>query len=571
MTEASFWILLLGINFVMFLPAYLINIRQQANPFFFFKFQGDSLKDKIFAFYLRKSSDPFRVHSDYTIAVLIFLLLKCNDCPIWILGIIFTISVSSLLYGAIMAYVFRRKTVLKSDLSLLKAGLIIFKYWKYLLIFFFLLFFLGLYYVGIYFSKILLYFSIPSWQLLLALAFIISISFIKPKSLRYDPFFLTFFSGFLHLWNSNKRGKKYDYILDKSLEFFESKNVFNNLDLCTKPNIRVFCIESYGSICFKDKNIYNHLSPTIKHFNLIFKNKKLHTASTLSIPPIFSGGSWMSYTSFLFGFKIDDIELYNILFKYNKNFNYYQSLFRWLKSKGYAIFLINPLSGGYDRNIDWKSVQNCFSYDKFIGWKNIDYKGKTFKYLDVGYSPADQYSVNKSMEIINRSQRTPNALFFISLNSHIPFSSPINIEKNWKKLNNENYDYPTTGNAKKNLMSKYKKAINYQLGYIFDLINRETNHSKDDIYILFGDHQPPFITNEKLGLETPIHVLSTNKNLIKSLCKNGFYEGLNIDINKDFSIKHEAFFSIFMNALNYAYGKNPNLEVPIFSNGIQFE
>jgi phosphoglycerol transferase MdoB-like AlkP superfamily enzyme len=222
-----------------------------------------------------------------------------------------------------------------------------------------------------------------------------------------------------------------------------------------------------------------------------------------------------------------------------------------------------PLGGGYDSLVDWNVVKRSFSYDHLIDWNRLDYRGKTCKFIDVGISPPDQFSLGKAKEIIDKFNHNPYSLFFIGLNSHYPFDSPLNIEENWRKI--ESINFQITGKDKTNLLDKYKKSINYQLHVWADYISK--NGSPDDVYIIFGDHQPPFITDDNYGKDTPIHIITQKEEIISDLQSLGFNNRIEPE-NKEAVINHEGFYSIFMSLLNKHFGSDKTLELNHLKNGI---
>lgn len=559
----------------MWIPSYLINIKNNPNPFFFFNLKESSLRDKIFALYLRESSDFFRLHSDFVIGILVCILVGFTNTKAAIVcGVVGMISLAAMSYGAVITHIFKRMTALKSDMDFAKVGLVLAKGWKYVILLLIVLIFGLFYFISYQASLLLLQYDISRILIIAVLILLIPVTFLKPRSFRYYVFRMTTFSGILHIWNSFKRGNRYNFVLDKSEEFYENKNIYEDLELKTKPNILVLCVESYGSINVRDEELRESNRNTLSTFDEKLKSNNLFVASGLSIPPLFAGGSWLSYSTLLFGIRIDDTSLYNILFKNNKSFEKYKSLFRWTKSKGYTNFLINPLGGGYEKDIDWSTVDKNFSADHCLDWNAFDFQGKVFKFMDVGYCPPDQFTLNRSNELIKDrlkeegKNEEPYANFFITLNTHFPYSSPEHIVDDWKELNTD-IDYSETGNEKTNLKDKYRRAIKYQLEFISDYIKK--NDDGNTIYLLFGDHQPPMITDDKMGLETPIHVIAPNEKLLQPFLEQGFEKGMSIQNTKGNRIWHEGFLSLFMQGLNSAYGQNPDKKYPYLPSGIVFK
>jgi hypothetical protein len=55
--------------------------------------------------------------------------------------------------------------------------------------------------------------------------------------------------------------------------------------------------------------------------------------------------------------------------------------------------------------------------------------------------------------------------------------------------------------------------------------------------------------------------------LTEELCKHGFIPGLDLSGYKGSGIKHAGFLSIFMRAVNRAFGENPELDIKVKSDG----
>jgi hypothetical protein len=249
---------------------------------------------------------------------------------------------------------------------------------------------------------------------------------------------------------------------------------------------------------------------------------------------------------------------YNSLFQNQSNFKGYESMIHYFKNQGYRASMIATL-GGYDEfDVDWEKVKNAYPMDSFVKWGDIQYNGKL---LNSTCAP-DQYSLWKGMEIIESKYTEPKISLFSTLNSHCNWHSPLAIEDDYQRINGNN-DFETTSNTNKPRKENYVSSIIYQLETVFDYVYK----NPDKIYIIFGDHQPPFITSDSVGFETPLYVLSTNKNLIDRFRQEGFNEDLSSLKN---NIKHEGFYSLFMKSFLPVYA-NSGATLPILPNGIIFE
>ena len=72
---------------------------------------------------------------------------------------------------------------------------------------------------------------------------------------------------------------------------------------------------------------------------------------------------------------------------------------------------------------------------------------------------------------------------------------------------------------------------------------------ENSVFILVGDHQPPFLTKHTFGMQSPLHLISTNAELIKFALEAGFREGLHPGEAMQDDFKHEDFYPFFIQAL----------------------
>jgi len=180
--------------------------------------------------------------------------------------------------------------------------------------------------------------------------------------------------------------------------------------------------------------------------------------------------------------------------------------------------------------------------------------------------PPDQFTISKDLEIVKKG-RAPYTIFYTTINSHFPFDSPLEVNENWKKLNDTNHAFKTTLDGDHNILDRYALSIDYTLNCVFDIVDK--NIQNDDIFILYGDHQPTALTDEKYGKETQMHIFSRDENFIKEWNRFGYKKGIIPEAGND-HIKFEGFYSALMTCLNKCYGTNPDLKIPDFKNGLDF-
>ncbi len=561
-----FWIELCLVNILFFSVPYVLNINNQLNPFHFFFNKGINLKTKFKFFYSKSSSDPLKIFVEYSVIILIAIQFNFDiNISSIIAGLVGLIGVVLILYVGIFRFIFRKPPMILSDWGFTKVGITLLKNKKYV-IFILLVFGLIFLFRGLYlFSFHLLSIQPNKISIYMVLPVILVLGYFNALSYGYYGFYnRTFYSPFVHFVRNIKESAKFNYLLGKDEEYFKKFNLYEDLMLESKPNIVIINIESYGSINLRDDYFKNEIVKKLKEKEDILKQSDFYSASAFSTPPMFAGGSWLSYTTLLFGTNVSDQNQYELLMKGNKGFDAYQSLPRYLRSNGYKNIYLCPLGGGFLQNVEWDVVSTNLDSHQYITFDDLEYEGKTLNFMDLGISAPDQYSINKAKETIDKNTDQPYSLFFCTLNSHTPFNSPLKIEKNWSDI--PSMDFKTNADLTTK-RDKYKSSIKYQLDFIFDYIRE--NKNDNTIYLLFGDHQPPYITKNEMGWETLIHIIAKDKNFIESFKQNGFSKELIIEDSQK-PIKHEGVMSLFMKALLRTYGTNSSKELPYLENGVEF-
>jgi hypothetical protein len=327
----------------------------------------------------------------------------------------------------------------------------------------------------------------------------------------------------------------------------------------------IICIESYGSVVHRDPRYAAGVSDLFRDYERQLTNAGYGFASTHSEAPLFAGGSWLSYASFTYGVAVTDLQLFDALFTHPSNFARYESLFHVLNRNGYENVLLCPLGGVDLHTVDWASVDRCFQAQRKILYADLGYVGPRVNYFGLirRHSPLDQYSLNFAYERAQRTSRGPFSLFFCTLNSHFPWHSAPKAVADWQTLNDPNASLATLHDV--SMLDRYVAAIRYQLDYTLRFAVQRSGDAP--LIILFGDHQPPVITPESMGKKTPVHVLSRNRALVDVFLEQGFAPRIDLAGIEPRAIRHEGFLSLFMKAMNAAYGTSRALDLPYRERG----
>lgn len=553
----GFWSYLLLFNFCFFLPYYILNFKNQPNPFHFLTSGKITVWNKVRFIYSKISSDPFRINFEFTLLILIGLWVgQQSSLAVITCTIVGVLTWILIIYAGIMKYIFHRDPVFKSDWQLIQYGLQMThrqRYWLFPLIALVLLLMIGICY---YFSYHLLSMSVDLRPILYVIVVLTALGLIKSHRVRYDKYFnRTVLSSLMYSYRNWTNSGKYDFLMGKDEDYFKSLSPIRSLDLKDRPNLNIFCIESYGGVVYEDAVIRDIVLPAIQRFEHRLRDKGYHIASGLSESPQIGGGSWKCYSTFNYGMKIDDDLLYNLLFKNLDGFQSYKSIFHLFKDQGYTNYLLCPLGNYAEGTVDWDLINRNFHSDHYLEYKDMEYTGTPLRFFGNTESPPDQYSIHKAAEIICCHDDDPYFLFFTSLNSHYPFTSPTRVLDDWKSLNDPNQDIGTLQRSDYDLKTLYGKAIAYQLEVFLDYIDR----SEEELFVLFGDHQPPFVEHTDSGKATPVHIISKSAKLVDEFKQHRFSEGLLPP--SETLIKHEGFLSIFVAGMQRAYGSGEDNEV----------
>jgi len=558
----------LVVNSLIFVSAYLLNRKRSSflpmqlfsKPFSISNFFANSVR--------RYNFDIFRFAGDFAFLVIVIMLLK-NISPLSFSKVVLSCYVLFAIihqtYYHSIKYIYNTEPLLLNDHILIKRGLSIafhgFKGWFFLGIVLFLIvagFIIKLcsiftYYIYIYPGLNFIFLSF------LFLVVICSIYTYK----RYTNFksvygFLCFIMPSVKFYENVKTSIQQKETLRQLKQLpFKKLNKSSRLEAVTKKNIFFIAVESYGSLIY-DLPQFSNFKQLIDQLQSKLCLAGWKVATTYSESPISGGTSWLSYSTLLKGIHIDSESIYSYLFSDDVHLTY-QPFMQRLQNNGYETYLLSSI-GGYEKmKIPWQKTLDFLGIQHLIKYNDLFYTGKHFGF---GPSPPDQYSLHKAHAIIKEKVRNhPFALFWLTLNSHYPWDSPQDIVENWQTLNHKKDKYWTDTQLSNSM--KYEKAVTYQLQFLIDFIlNKGT---EDDIFILVGDHQP-FHIGELKNNNTPLHIISKDKQFIEAFEHYDFNNGLTPFNTNKINIKHAGVQSLLIKVLNQVYGNS--IKSTYYKNGI---
>lgn len=331
---------------------------------------------------------------------------------------------------------------------------------------------------------------------------------------------------------------------------------YSQFDLVKRPPIYIIFVESYGSVILKRndwRSLYGELTARLEQD---LASAGWHAASALSLAPTWGGGSWMSYTSALFGLRVSsDPQYYALLDKYEAGG--FPDLGQFLKEQGYHYYRLTALSMGLPES-QWERYASFFGVDRWLQYEDLNFVGPEYGW---GPAPPDQYSLNFARETMRSETMEPFLFFTITQNSHYPWApQPVLIES-WKQLNMPGPPPPPSSELIEHAERRqnYWSAIEYQLEMLTDFIISEPN--EDAVFVLLGDHQPPRVSRREDGWDTPLHIIAKDALFVASFSEYGLTKGLAV-WEPEPALRHEGFLSMFVRQLLTAYGDGA--ELPLY-------
>lgn len=563
----KFIVFLFLINFIIFSPRYFLGLPKVWNPLAFL-FVKNTLRVKFRSLFYSRNIDPLRLAFEFSLMSLLFSTISFdNTIAIGLLSIVATVSLLFSVYIGVVSVYLQKTPVIKSDWMLLNDSMAFFKGVRLLAVCVLLIVAVLVFVMFYYLNSVLL---TQDANPFLNIIFFCLISFLGLRRWNWLTLakyrFTTVFSPIIYTMKSFQSSNRFKNFPDYSKEEIIKENKFTNIRLRKKPNLHIISLESYGSIVYQEPDLFKNVLESLEKWNRRYAESKIYSTSSYTVPPLFASGTKFSYSTLLFGMVIEDDIKEDLLFHNLKNFHHYESLFHLTKREGYTNFLLNGILGDFENLVDFEKVKKSLNFDTLLHNDHLGYEGQKLKFMKIRECPPDQFTIGKGLEIAKRSNK-PYTFFYPSLNSHVFFDSPISIVEDWKQLNDVAYRYETTMDENKPVFDRYIESIDYAMNAVFDIIHKTIE--EDDIFILYGDHQPSKITDQKYGKDTQMHIVSRNKDFIKEWEKYGFTDGIIPELGGD-HLKFEGFYSALMTCLNKCYGADPDLDIPYFKDGLAF-
>jgi hypothetical protein len=550
-----FWLLFFSLSVLLFLPLYLLNIETSTllPPWpSFAKGWWAALQSLVI---WRENLDPFRLSLEWTLLIALWSNLRRLHHPFlqWAIIAFYLLALVYETYEAIMVSIYHVDPIFYSQYFLARDGLPFLARNLQTSGWFYLALVGGLAVVGL---------------ILVTLISLLLSSAAQPKFHRVAPLSMALLTGLaLFVAVRYQHNTARPEMVVSSLAFKIQQNIaasrqlyhdivnfddgavrmaYNYADyqLPHKPDIYLIFVESYGGVLYKRPDYRWAYTNLLNRLEAQLEQAGWQSASTLSDSPTWGGGSWMAYTSLLFGLRIDNHPQYlSLLNKYQVQ--HYPHLGRYLQSQGYYFAWVSSIADELDDQT-WNKYIRFLGVDQWLRYRDLDYGGARYGW---GPAPPDQYTLNFANELLQRQTDKPILYVTLTQNSHYPWTPQPELVDDWRSLNQPANDPKATPPDEIEHVDKrrnYLNAITYQLQMLTDFVVQ--NGNQDSLYILVGDHQPPQVSRRADGWATPMHILSRDPALIEAFVGYGFTPGLKTATLEP-TLSHEGFYSLLMRIL----------------------
>jgi hypothetical protein len=331
-----------------------------------------------------------------------------------------------------------------------------------------------------------------------------------------------------------------------------------DIQLTRRPDVILLLVESYGRMLFDHNDTRDLIDARLTEMQSQLAAAGWYGASAFSRAPVSGGRSWLAAGSMIMGIPIRYEVTFDALLPLIPKM---ATLHALLGGQGYRTTIIAPA----DRpRIGVKQVKQ-YDVDAYLDMAGIGYNGRPIGW---GWVP-DQYTLGFVRDRVLASAVDPQYVEVRLVSSHAPWSEPPEVVADWtelgvasdapalKELEAEElirrkvraYTYKTdkhryVGRLRGQLLGQYVTTVDYSLQTVADFVE---DLSRDSLVIAIGDHQPPLVARENESFDAPIHLLTKNAQLHRSLVELGFRDGLEPEGRALMS--HSGVLSLIMHAL----------------------
>ena len=283
-------------------------------------------------------------------------------------------------------------------------------------------------------------------------------------------------------------------------------------------DVNLFLLESYGRVAFSNAAMHAQLKPSREALAAQIKASGMQVVSAYAASTTFGGGSELAHLALLSGINTGDPIVHDLLLTTER-----PTLITLFRDRGYETLGVYPAL-----TWDWPE-KSFYRFDKFLDARDLAYQGPKLGY----WSLPDQFALARLGQLHPLTAQSPKRFtWFPSITSHMPFHPVPPYLADWAKiLTDRPFDDEQMAavNAQKedwfNMRPGYTGMMDYNYQWLAGYLAQP--RAREAVFIVLGDHQPAAnVTGEGATWDVPVHIISSNTELLQRFVARGFRPGL---------------------------------------------
>ena len=282
-----------------------------------------------------------------------------------------------------------------------------------------------------------------------------------------------------------------------------------------RPDIFLFSVESYGATLWADDDYRVARQGLMRRVQSELDELRLPMFTRFATAPVHGGGSWMSTASALSGIRIGSHSMY---WAWKRMARRYPHLISYLKRHGYYTLAVQP-------GATW--AEDLYGYDDVIIRQDLSYDGFLYGF---GHVP-DQWALDYAFTNHWSRNPPPRLFHFTAVSTHFAWESPPRITEDVAELEAPQPSFletrPDYVELALTVPQGWKRDYFVTVAYEWELLLEAFRQRIEPgfIALIFGDHQPPFITDGQGDSDVALHVVTDIPALPEPLAAAGFAVG----------------------------------------------
>ena len=282
-----------------------------------------------------------------------------------------------------------------------------------------------------------------------------------------------------------------------------------------RPDIFLFSVESYGATLWADDDYRVARQGLMRRVQSELAELRLPMFTRFATAPVHGGGSWMSTASALSGIRIGSHSMY---WAWKRMARRYPHLISYLKRHGYYTLAVQP-------GATW--AEDLYGYDDVIIRQDLSYDGFLYGF---GHVP-DQWALDYAFTNHWSRNPHPRLFHFTAVSTHFAWESPPRITEDVAELEAPQPSFletrPDYVELALTVPQGWKRDYFVTVAYEWELLLEAFRQRIEPgfIALIFGDHQPPFITDGQGDSDVALHVVTDIPALPEPLAAAGFAVG----------------------------------------------